>query len=168
MDSAQPSPIRMTGEEFALHVSRPQVRIFGILLLVLAAALVAGFRHRFAAREVTLALWAVLSGVTTASYGRQLMMDAGAGLRRSYASAARAAGGFVPLALAFYLTFYEGVWKLLSVFAFFSFVSLVARLAFLYLGYRLATWLMYLSEIPRRLARGDLIVTDPPIKAQAA
>src|SRR5690242_17508379 len=136
MESKQKESVTMTGEEFALYVSRPQVRIFAILLLVVVAAVVGGVRHGFATREVMLIVGAVTSGIATAVFGKQLMIDAGAEQHRSFIRASRAAAAFVPLLLAFYLALYEGAWRLLGLLTHFSISSLIARILFLFLGYR--------------------------------
>lgn len=79
---------------------------------------------------------------------------------RMLVQAARSHPGAL-LALAVYLTFYEGVWKVLDLMSDCSLGSVLARIAFIYLGYRLAVWLAHLRDVPGRLSWGARVVGLP-------
>jgi hypothetical protein len=121
-------------------------------------------RHSFDGRALRLILGAVVSMPVVFLFGRQIMLDATEPGRRSWSVFTLGLLVVVPYGLALYLTFYEGLWSAWALFTSFSLASLCARVVFLFLGYRLATWLMHLTNIPGQLKSGRVIVMDPPIK----
>jgi hypothetical protein len=157
-------PTVMTGEEFAVFSSRPQVRVLLILVVLGIVGITSGVRHGFDQSAIILALGSVAGIAGTLALGRQILLDACGRRAKSMSASLRAGAGFIPYLVAVYVTFYEGLWKLLALFRDFSFASLLGRAAFIYLGYRLAVNLMHLSELPGHLSNGRVVVTDPPIK----
>jgi len=153
----------MSGEEFAVHVARPQVRIGMIVLIVMASAIWTGVRHNWNLGVAILLAGGFAAFVGAFIFGKQLLRHADRGaVEVGWGGALRAASAALPFAFAVYVAFVAGLWRLISLVAHFSLVSLIAGAFYAYVGYRLAVWLVALTDIPSQLSSGRIVVTDSP------
>ncbi len=67
-------------------------------------------------------------------------------------------GAFVAYALGCYLTFYEGLWGLASIFKTFTFSSLLWSLACCILGFAIVNGMYQLTELCRAVDEGRIVV----------
>src|SRR5437867_3967834 len=111
----------MSGEEFAIHAVRPQVRIAIIVVVVAASAVWTGIRYQWDQRVAILLAGAFVALAGTFFFGKQLLRHADRGaVEVGWGAALRAASGALPYAFAVYVTFVAGVWRLISLPAHFS------------------------------------------------
>mgnify|MGYP001463688487 CR=1 FL=1 len=159
-DRPKAAPVVLSRTDFEQYLAQPTARGQGVLVVVLGVGLVSGIFDGFGTREQTLIYGSIASSIGLGVFSRQLLREAGGGPQRSWSNLARSLSAWCPVVMAYYLTFYDGLWKSISVLWHFSFPSLPLHILSIYLGYRLISWMEILSDVPGHLASGDLIVAQ--------
>ena len=159
---------QITAWEFAGLMARPFGRASVILATVvlsgLLMSLVSGWQSRGPALLTSGALG--LTGLFV--YRRGLIEESlDDEPRRSWAKTLYGLSAVMPLIVALFLTFYQGLWEARLLFGHFAVTTLLFRIASLYLGYRLAVRLSELTELMKMIRSRQLIVRDPPDSGSA-
>jgi CheY-like chemotaxis protein len=102
-----------------------------------------------------LAVGSCLSGMIIFAYGLLVLGDRE---KKSWPRALLAFSGPIPYVFGCYLVFYKGFWESKGLFTGFSARSLVARLAFVILGYQVVNGFYRVTEFVEKVAKKEIIL----------
>lgn len=152
---------QITGWEFAGLMARPFSRAFLVLATVSLSGLVMSLLSGWQNRGPLLLVFGTLGLVGLFVYRRGLIEESlDDEPRRSWTKVLRGLSAVMPLFVAFFLTFYQGLWEARLLVGHFAITTLLFRLTSIYLGYRLAVRLSELTDLMKMISSRQLVVKD--------
>lgn len=153
------SPVVLRGGEISDFLGRIITKPGVVLVVLFLATLLQIIRHGGSTRYWVLLVGSVLAGVFLLAFGLLIAIDAGR-KRRGIAPMLAALGGFVPYLFGCYLVFYEGLWRLRTLVAQFSILTIILSLLFVVGGYLVVSGTYGVSEFGRRVDEGRIVIED--------
>lgn len=152
-----PKTPEIDGKRFAADMGR--MIMFPTCLLLVAAAVfgVGLLRHGFSWNSF-IVMMACFVSIPVFFYYPLITPRDGARPSRGLFPMFVSFGGLVPYGLGCYLTFYEGLWGLFSLFGNFSLPGLLSGAFFSFLGFKIVDGFYKVTEICRAVDKGKLII----------
>jgi hypothetical protein len=153
------SPLVLRGGEtddfLGRIITKPGV-VLGVLFLTTLVQIV---QHGANIRYWILLVGSVLAGISLVAFGLLIVIDAGR-KRRGVGPMLVALGAFVPYLFGCYLVFYEGLWRLRTLVAEFSILTVVISLLFVVGGYLVVNGTYHMSEFGRQVDEGRIVIEE--------
>lgn len=151
------SPVLLRGGEISDYLSHIITKPAIALLVLFLATFVQTIRRGVSTRYILLLLGAVMAGVCLGAFALLIIIDSGR-KRRSIAALISALGGFVPYLFGIYLVFYEGLWRLRTIFSEFSLITVLYSVLFVAGGFVLVEGIYRLSDFGLQVDRGQIVL----------
>jgi len=152
------SPVVLRGGEISDFLGRIITKPGVVLVVLFLTTLLQIIRHGGSTRHWVLLVGSVLAGLFLLAFVL-IAIDAGR-KGRGIGPMLAALGCFVPYLFGCYLVFYEGLWRLRTLVAQFSILTIIFSLLFMVGGYLVVNGTYRMSEFGRRVDEGRIVIED--------
>jgi len=158
MNTDMDSKIVLRGGELSDFLAKLAAMSFVALLILLLYSIFGIYKYGTSTQNFIILGGALLSFLSFAGYVIEIILTGTKGKKRGIFHFLLVVVGFIPYIYSLYIIFIEVFWRLKSLLEQFSWVTIIASIVFILLGYAIISGIYKLTEFMRMIESGKVII----------